>query len=118
MDLVFGQTDAIVGERQCRRLARPLVNVDDHLAAVPQLQIRAGADRIDAVLEQLADEDVGLAVKMVRQQVDQPAEVNLEFMVHCGRSRLVRGFVEVIMVGGCRRIQGSIHRIADQSDDG
>src|SRR5262249_40131380 len=86
VDLLLGEADAVVGKRQSWRLVRALGDVDDNLAAVPGFQVGAGADRIDGVLKQFADEDVGFGVEVVGQQVDQPAEVNLKLMVHVGLS--------------------------------
>jgi hypothetical protein len=39
-------------------------------------------DGIDAVLQQLAQEDFGPAVQVVRQQVDDPAEIDLKPIIH------------------------------------
>jgi hypothetical protein len=54
----------------------------DDLAAVARVQVGAGADGIDPVLQQLADEHSWVAVEVVRQQVDHASEVDLETVFH------------------------------------
>ena len=41
-----------------------------------------GADRVDAVLQQLPDEHLRAAVEVIRQEVDQPQQMHLELMIH------------------------------------
>jgi len=49
---------------------------------VPGFILATCPDRIDAVLQQLAEIDLGTAVEMVRQKIDDPSEVDLEWIVH------------------------------------
>ncbi|WP_405069206.1 hypothetical protein OG558_05245 [Kribbella sp. NBC_01510] len=50
----------------------------------------AGRDRVDGVLQQLAQVHPGTAVQMVAQQVDDPLQVDLEVLAHHGNLRHAR----------------------------
>ncbi len=47
-----------------------------------RLQIAARQNRVRGVLQQLANEDLRTAVGMLRQQIDDPGEIDLEFVFH------------------------------------
>src|SRR5439155_8909396 len=86
VDLVLGQADAVVGEDEGRRLGAAAAGyLEGDLALVGGLEVGAGADGVHAVLQQLAQEDLGTAVEVVGQQVDDATQVDLELVVHGGR---------------------------------
>ena len=48
------------------------------------IELLPGPNRVHAVLEQLADIDLGAAIEVVREEVDDPSKVYLELIVHEG----------------------------------
>ena len=80
MHLVRGESDAVVGEDEGRGRASGTTR-DLHLDLAGRrrrIHRPARPDSIAGVLEELADLDVRRAVEVVREEVDDTTQVNLE----------------------------------------
>ena len=94
MDLLIRQPDPVVHKHERRpRLAPGDHHLDRNLTAIiPWFELRAGPDRVHPVLKQLAQKDLRAAVQVLGKEIDDPAKMDLERVVH-GRppSRCTRG---------------------------
>lgn len=86
MHLVLGQTDAVVFKHQGLCSAGRLHDFEGNLGLKGLVDPAARDDCVHAVLKQLADKCVGRAVQVVRQQVDDAAQVDLEVVFRHARS--------------------------------
>jgi hypothetical protein len=76
-DLVGRQPDAVIVHADHGSAGRNLVDLEDDRLPHPGC-----GQSIDRILEQLTDEHLGAAVKMVRQQVDDSAKIDLKRARH------------------------------------
>ena len=76
------EADAVVRGDQRRRPALRRVQFEIDRAGEVRLHLLAGPNRVDAVLQQLADEHLRPAVEVLRQQVDNAAQMDLELVAH------------------------------------
>ena len=81
--LLGGQPDARVRDLEAAVLAWP----QPHAPRCTRVVRTAGGDRVDAVLQQLAHVDARARVQVPREQVDDPAQVDLEGLTRRGGIR-------------------------------
>ena len=83
VDLALGQPAPVVGERE--RAGRVVGgDPDDPRGRLIALRLDASLDGVVCVLDHLSDEDVGLGVEALGEQVDQARQVDLDLVPRYG----------------------------------
>jgi hypothetical protein len=49
-----------------------------------RVELVPGADGVHSILKQLSEIDLGSAVEVVREKVDDPSKIDLELVIHEG----------------------------------
>src|SRR5439155_18259093 len=80
VDLVFGQADAVVANFKRGRLAARCRQRKGDFTAMIWRDLLPSCDRVDSVLQQLAQKNLRAAIEVIGQQLNDAAQVDLKSM--------------------------------------